>query len=49
MKRLSCCSLLWAVDEVEFAETDREVRRREDVEHPYVRFDLSKTRTLSVE
>ena len=38
-----------AVDEGEFAETDREVRRREDVEPPYVRSYLNKTRTLSVE
>ena len=38
-----------AVDEDEFAEIDREMRRRGDVEPPYVRFDLNKTRTLSVE
>ena len=38
-----------AVDEDEFAEIDREMRWREDVEPPYVRFDLNKTRTLNVE
>ena len=38
-----------AVDEDEFAEIDREMRRREDVKPPYVRFDLNKTRTLSVQ
>ena len=38
-----------AVDEDEFAEIDLELRRRGDVEPSYVRFDLNKTRTLSVE
>ena len=38
-----------AVDEDESAEIDREMRQREDVEPPNVRFDLNKTRTLSVE
>ena len=38
-----------AVDEDEFAEIDREMWRREGVEPPYLRFDLNKTRTLSVE
>ena len=36
------------VDEDEFAEINREMRRREDVELRYVRFDLNGTRTLSV-
>ena len=36
------------VDQDETAEIDREMRRRGDVEPPYVRFHL-KTRTLSVE
>ena len=38
-----------AVDEDEFTEINREMWRREDVEPPHVRFDLNKTRTLSVE
>ena len=38
-----------AIDEDEFAEIEREMRRREDVEPPYVRFDPDKTRTLSFE
>ena len=38
------------VDVDESAETNLEVRRREAVEPPYVRFDLNrKARTLSVE
>ena len=40
--------LTLAVDQDETAEIDREMRRRGDVESPYVRFHL-KTRTLSVE
>ena len=35
-----------AVDQDETAEIDREMRRRGDVEPPYVRFHLNKTRTL---
>ena len=40
--------LTLAVDQDETAEIDREMRRRGDVEPPYVRFHL-KIRTLSVE
>ena len=38
-----------AVDEDESAEIDQEMRQRVDVKPPNVRFDLNKTRTLSVE
>ena len=37
-----------AVDEDQSAEIDREMRQRENVEPLNVRFDLNKTRTLSV-
>ena len=45
----NCCSLLLAVEEDEFAEIDREMWCKEDVDPPNVRFDLNKTRTMSAE